>query len=47
MEEILKEAKCMNSLNCEKIIALQSVNNNEVLDSYLLMHEKTLERISD
>jgi len=47
----LKQAKIIakkaNDINYSKIIALKTINNNEVLDTYLMLFERKIELIWD
>lgn len=47
MEEAKNIAKKANDIKYNKIIALKSINNNEVLDTLLLLFQKRIDVILD
>ena len=47
MEEAKNIAKKANDIKYNKIIALKSINNNEVLDTLLMLFQKKIDVILD
>ena len=47
MEEAKNIAKKANDIKYNRIIALKSINNNEVLDTLLLLFQKRIDVILD
>lgn len=47
MDEAKNIAKKANDIKYNKIIALKSINNNEVLDTLLLLFQKRIDVILD
>jgi len=47
LEEAKNIAKKANDIKYNKIIALKSINNNEVLDTLLLLFQKRIDVILD
>lgn len=47
MEEAKNIAKKANDIKYNRIIALKSINNNEVLDTLLMLFQKKIDMILD
>ena len=47
MDEAKNIAKKANDIKYNKIIALKSINNNEVLDTLLMLFQKKIDMILD